>query len=215
MSSHPQHEAFTLSANLADCPEQAWTILRRAVHDRKSPMHTPTLITLASPLQPDGRVVVLRKALPETATLLAHTDARSDKARMLLASPNQTAPCAWLFYDASLRVQFRLQASLTLHVDGLLAATQWANSTLSSRRCYLAPHAPGSRQDEQDFNLPAHLRERVPTSKESEPGRANFAVLSSRLLAVDFLHLGAQGHARCAWNIDASGIVTNLRWLSP
>jgi hypothetical protein len=211
-SAHAQ--AFVPATTIAQRVEQAWTELARASHDRKHGFHLPTLCTLDSEGLPTARVVVLRRAMRERAMLLAHTDVRSDKARALLAQHDQSGACCMVFYDGAKRLQLRVRGVVTLHTQGPLALMQWTASTLSSRRCYLAPHAPGSVQEHDDPNLPEHLRGTTPTSDEARAGRENFAVLACSVRTIDMLHLGAMGHSRCRWRHDENGDVRG-EWVSP
>ncbi len=211
----PSHEAFVPASTIELRVQQAWTELGRGVHDRKHGFHLPMLCTLDAQGLPDARVVVLRKAVREQAQVLMHTDVRSDKARLLLGLPGCTGPCTIVFYDAARRLQLRVHGSLTLHTQGALVANQWAASSLSSRRCYLAPHAPGSVQAAEDSNLPEHFRGKVPTPDEARAGKDNFAVLACIIARIDMLHLGAMGHSRCEWHHDETGCVRQERWLSP
>jgi pyridoxine/pyridoxamine 5'-phosphate oxidase len=206
-----------LSPDVTQCPAQAWLWLSRAVHDRHMGFHTPTLITLANGGEPDGRVVVLRKADQARSLFMAHTDVRSDKARMIQTRSAHASAntCAWVFYDARLRLQIRARGTLSLHTNDALADAQWLASTLHSRRCYLAPHAPGSEQAEIDHNLPIEVRDRAPTLEESHAGRVNFGVLVSRVHSFDMLHLGSKGHSRCVWEVSDAGEPVRMRWLAP
>jgi pyridoxamine 5'-phosphate oxidase len=211
----PVQEGFAPASTILLRAEQAWTELGRGVHDRRHGFHMPTLCTLDGEGMPVGRIVVLRKAVREQALLLMHTDARSEKAQALRGLPEQTGPCTVVLYDISRRLQLRVRGLLTLHTQGPIVANQWAASSLSSRRCYLAPHAPGSVQPTMDHNLPEHLLGKTPTPDETRAGKDRFAVLACTMTSVDMLHLGAFGHSRCEWSYDGAGTMLDGRWLSP
>jgi hypothetical protein len=89
-----------------------------------------------------------------------------------------------------------LKASATAHFDDQVADDAWAKSSLSSRRCYLAPNAPGAICEQPSPNLPEHLLGRIPTLEESLSGRAHFAAVTTIVDEIDWLWLAADGHRR-------------------
>ena len=188
----------------------AWSELVAAVRDRDHPYHLPTLATVGVDGGPATRTVVLRQADPAAATILCHTDARSPKVAEIAARP----AVAWHFYDPRSRIQLRVRALATVHraADGdPLAAARWEASTLSARRCYLAPRVPGERSDGPSENLPAGLLDRSPVAGEDVAGRVNFAVVATRAVEIDWLWLRASGHRRARFRLDEG----RAEWLEP
>jgi len=187
-----------------------WAALVAAVRDRSHPYHLPTLATIGLDGSPEVRTVVLRAVEPALATILCHTDARSPKVAEIAADPR----VAWHFYDPATRVQVRVRAVATVHraADGdPLALARWDASTLSARRCYLAPRTPGADAPGPSANLPEGLLDRSPVAGEDEAGRTNFAVIATRAIAFDRLELHADGHRRARWDLDR-GVAS---WLEP
>jgi len=81
--------------------------------------------------------------------------------------------------------------------EGLAVASRWARLKQSpAAQDYLSPMAPGSPLD-------APARGRV------VPERGHFALVTARVLAIDWLELHANGHRRAGF--DAAG----GRWLVP
>ncbi|MEM8781394.1 MAG: hypothetical protein AAGE65_00940 [Planctomycetota bacterium] len=213
--------------SLDDVLTDAWAQLHHAATTAKHGFHLPTLVTTPigfdpSSDAPQARVVVLRHVdpFPPSSGILpgvcAHTDTRSPKAHHLW----EPAPAAWVFYDRTAKLQVRLTGPtrlLTFDVDGedrAFVEQRWNDSTLSSKRCYLAPHAPGTPADAPSPNLPPSLRDRVPEREaETEPGKANFAVIRTQAAALDVLHLHHAGHRRAAFTFDESGRLTGATWL--
>jgi pyridoxamine 5'-phosphate oxidase len=76
--------------------------LIRAPRDRKSPMHTPVIVTG----DVDARVMVLRAFDSARWALRLHTDARSPKAKVVGADSR----VAVLFYDKGAKIQIRARA---------------------------------------------------------------------------------------------------------
>jgi general stress protein 26 len=199
-----------MQPDLATLLRGGWAELSAAVVDRRHGFHIPALATVGLDATPQARAVVLRHADATTAELRCHTDRRSPKVAEIAANPS----VAWLFYDASRKLQLRVEATARVEFEGALADAAWENSALSSRRCYLAPDAPGDVSDEFTANLPEHLRGRVPTKDESEAGRVNFAVVATTVHSIDLLFLESDGHQRARFTRGADGAWLSA-WLAP
>lgn len=205
----------------------AWAQLHHATTTAKHSFHLPTLCTTPRDFDPsrdapEARIVVLRHVeMPNfnqrhPPSVAAHTDARSPKAAQL----REHAQATWLFYDGPARLQLRLTGPTQLlsfastGKDLALVQTRWDTSNLSSRRCYLGPHAPGTPADAPSPNLPPEFRNAIPSSDaQTEPGKANFAVIRTRVATLDVLHLHHAGHRRAAYAYDDDGNVTRSTWL--
>ncbi len=160
--------------------------------------HTPTLSTVSPDGEPEARVVVLRDADAAQRRLVCHTDVRCLKVAAIRAHPR----VAWTFYDRDAKLQLRAMGRATVHTDDAFADARWAASSLSSRRCYLAPHPPGAPSPDPSGNLPAHVIDRIPTAEESEAGRTHFAAVSCCVDHIDWLHLASSGHRRATFAWD-------------
>jgi len=201
---------MTLDELIHDC----WVRLTRAVRDRRHPWRLPVLATVDGEGAPAARTVVLREVMREAAVLGCHTDRRSPKIEEIRADPR----VAWTFYDPGSKLQVRARGRATVHLvtdDDPIALARWADTSLPSRRCYLAPHVPGTACDVPSPNLPDALESRNPDAAESEAGRVNFAVLRTRVERFDVLALHAAGHERAAFEFDEAGQVVRSTWLEP
>ncbi|MEM1099085.1 MAG: hypothetical protein AAGH92_09880, partial [Planctomycetota bacterium] len=205
--------------SLQDVLANAWTELHHATTTAKHGFHLPTLCTTPigfdpNRAAPEARVVVLRSADAPDAderlrgSVAAHTDTRSPKAEQLRQHPY----AAWVFYDGPRRLQLRIAGPTELLTfEGAdeqrsVVEERWNASTLSSRRCYLAPSAPGSEAQAASPNLPIAFRDKVPKHEaETEPGKANFAVIRTRVAALDVLHLHHAGHRRASFIFNTTG----------
>ncbi|MEO0515199.1 MAG: pyridoxamine 5'-phosphate oxidase [Planctomycetota bacterium] len=201
--------------------EHLWDHLDAATRSAKPPFHLPTLCTVRPADPPDSgspslvlpaaRTVVLRGIDRERRQLICHTDVRSDKIADLGTLPH----AAWLFYDSPARLQLRVTGPITIHRDDALAEEQWARSSLTSRRCYLAPNPPGQIAAYPSPNLPADLTDRPPTEAESQAGRKHFAVLSCVAERFEMLHLRHSGHRRAAFHWPSPDGSPTMHWLEP
>lgn len=186
-------------STLEDALAEAFRLLSRAVADRRSPLHTPTLGTIAADGAPSLRTVVLRAFDPAARTLRIHTDRRSAKAAEIAANPR-----AMLHgYDAGAQVQLRLAGRATLHLDDTTADAAWAASREMSRMCYAAAQPPG-----------APLTAPIPAPTDAAAGRPHFAAVTLAIESLDWLHLAHAGHRRARFAWDASGTLA-ATWLAP
>ncbi len=190
----------------------AFDALIRGKQDRRHPYHQPVLATTDTEGYPDARTVVLRGVDRDAATLRCHTDARSPKLAHLARTPR----AAWLFYDPRARVQLRIAGGTRALTEGPEVDQAWADTRLFSRRCYLAPHAPGSLAEgatEPDPNLPDDLIDHNPDPERAERGRQHFAIVTTTIDTIDWLRLGAKGHARARFVRTPAG--WDKHWARP
>jgi 3-hydroxyisobutyrate dehydrogenase len=185
-----------------------WQALQKGASSRLHHFHTGVVATVSDGA-PQARTVVLRKVIPQTRTLIFHTDQRSRKISELTENPK----VCWLFYDPDMRVQLRLSGNATLHHSDELADFQWKNTRLQSRRCYLSI-APSTELTKPESGLPESLLKRNPTLEESEAGRENFTVVETHIQKIDWLWLNSSGHQRAKFTWQSSGEVVSS-WIVP
>lgn len=188
--------------------EECWQMLEEGAGSAGHPFHTGVLATVADD-GPRLRTVVLRAVDRSGAGLLCHTDLRSAKARQLADG----GAVSWLFYDPERKLQLRLRGSGRVHHADAMAEERWSASTPGSRRCYLVSPGPGRRLDAPGSTLPAAVRERRPTVAETLPGRANFAVVATRVDLIDWLQLTSDGHRRARFRRQDGG--WEGYWIAP
>ncbi|MCW5940345.1 MAG: hypothetical protein KF884_11910 [Fimbriimonadaceae bacterium] len=184
--------------SLDDIWESVWDGLEQAVASHRHPWR---LAALATP-QPDVRNVVLRHADRWAGTLCFHTDLRSPKATFV------PGPLAALFYDPSEKVQVRVQGQAEW-ADEAARRARWTSSRLSSRKCYLAPVAPGTPSDKPTVNLPSDLSGRDPTDEEAEHGYPYFGAIVLKVATLDWLKLAYSGHIRARFTPEGA------TWVAP
>lgn len=188
-----------------------WTELEGATKDRRHGFHVPAIATIGRDGAPRARCVVLRRVLRDACELHFHTDLRSPKVAEMAVNPR----VAWLLYDAARRLQLRIEADAEVLRGGPRADEAWARSALSSRRCYLAPHAPGEVAEEWLANIPGALVARVPTEEESRAGRVHFGLVVTRVLSIEWLFLASEGHRRARFVADGDRTSWLTHWLAP
>lgn len=195
---------FTLEGIEMNC----WKWLSEGSLRGRDGFHTFTLANIFQG-QPEVRTVVLRKVERFNRCLYAHTDKRSPKARQM-GNGDQVA---LLFYDALRKVQIRIKARVSLLSEGRAFEEAWANTRLSSRKCYLTEKAPGTRLGIGGDSLSPHLRGKDPEWAESEAGLANFLLMRFEVQELDWLFLHNLGHRRAviAYNLDGY----EASWINP
>jgi hypothetical protein len=199
-----------MDGRLQEVLRSCWNELGRGVVDRRHGFHVPTLSTIALDGAPCSRAVVLRRVLPESCEIHCHTDLRSGKVAEIRANPR----VAWHFYDEGRKLQLRIAAVAEVVSEGLRADDAWSRSAVTSRRCYLAPRAPGDTCEAPSPNLPEGVRDRRPTEVETLPGRANFSLVVTHATSIDWLYLASEGHQRAKFTCDASGVWRGC-WTEP
>ena len=191
----------TLNDVLTDCRNR----LIRAPRDRKSPMHTPVIVTG----DVDARVMVLRAFDSQNWALRFHTDARAPKAQVVSSDPR----VAVLFYDKGSKIQIRARGTGAILTTGEQVDAAWAASTNFARRCYLG-EGPGTGSDAPTSGLPPEFEGAEPDDAQLLPARDNFALLRITLIAFDWLYLAHTGHVRAQFGREPSGQWAG-RWVSP
>lgn len=197
-------------ARLAEVLRSAWATLGQAALDRRHGFHVPTFATVGLDGAPCARSVVLRRVSPEVGEIWCHTDVRSAKVAEIAREPR----VSWHFYAPEAKLQLRVAAIAEFQATGPRADDGWARSALSSRRCYLAPRAPGAACDAPSPNLPPGILDRRPTEEETLPGRANFGVVITRATEIDWLYLASEGHQRARFTRGADGVWSGA-WIEP
>jgi len=196
--------------SLPEVEEATWALMARGAADRRSPMHTPVLGSIASDGRPALRTVVLRAVDRAGRSLRMHTDARSPKVAELTGDPRAEL----LLYDPGAKMKIRLSGQVAVHVGDAVAREAWEASSLFARRCYLVELAPGSAAQGPASGLPAWVEGRAPDQDEVSRGFGNFAVLLFRTEAIDWLYLAHSGHrrARFVWRPDQGWLSS---WATP
>lgn len=191
-------------ATLEDVRTDCLNRLIRAPRDRKSPMHTPVVVTG----DVDARVMVLRAFDAVSGRLRLHTDARSPKAKVIAADPR----VALLFYDKGAKIQIRARGVGEIVTTGPEVDAAWAASTNFARRCYLG-EGPGAASDAPTSGLPPEFEGVEPDDAQIIPARENFALLMVTLTALDWLYLAHTGHVRAQFT--RVGDDWQGRWVTP
>lgn len=180
--------------------------LLRGANSRKSPMHSPVLVTADA----QARVLVLRDFDQEAMMLRFHTDARSPKVATIAANSAVTV----LAYDPDAKVQLRIAGTARIERTSEAAQAAWQASHNFARRCYLAEAAPGSESNRPVSGLPDWADGILPTDEQIAPARENFAILLVQICEVDWLYLAHGGHRRAKIRFSDGG-ATDFSWVVP
>lgn len=187
-----------------------WERLSEAVKSAKHPFHLPAIATINEDGFPSLRTVVLRNAVSNQKSIYFHTDIRSPKWRNLQNNPAIAA----LFYDATARLQLRVQGQAIHHYQDAYCEHAWQKTGVSSRRCYLATQAPSSTMHYPGSGLPDDMNNRNPSLAESAPGYNHFGVVEIKVQQIDWLWLNSKGHRRVVFQYTANGNF-QYNWVTP
>ncbi len=199
-------KAKPMFESLEDCLTDCRNRLIRAPRDRKSPMHTPVIVTA----DVDARVMVLRAFDSAAWRLRLHTDLRAPKAQAIAADPRM----AVLFYDKGAKIQIRARGVGEIVTAGEEVEAAWGASTNFARRCYLGD-GPGSASESPTSGLPPEFEGVEPDDTQLVPARENFALLRITLTALDWLYLAHTGHVRAQFERAEGAESWQGRWVSP
>ncbi len=202
-------DPFAVPDNLDAILNDIWMRWGRGAADRRSPFHTPAVASIRPHATPDQRIMVLRKADRHAGLLRFHTDVRSNKVA-------QFAGCDKISvagYDPGAKIQLRATGQAAVTAKGAIVDAAWAATSPSGRRSYLTTLPPGSVSDDATSGLPAPFDTTMPTARESEAGRANFALVVMTVTHLEWLHLAATGHRRAAFSRGEAGWTGT--WLIP
>lgn len=182
---------------------QALKLLARGVKDRRSAMHTFCVATIGADGAPRMRTVVNRGYDPEGRILRFHTDARAPKLDELRGDPRVAIHA----YDPRGKIQLRLGARATVHLDGELREAAWRATRDFSRACYRVVPAPG-----QGASVPQDVA--FTPGEDADEGLENFAVVTLKITSLEWLYLAHQGHRRAhfAWSETDT---LSQQWLVP
>jgi pyridoxamine 5'-phosphate oxidase len=184
--------------NLADSLEMAWQLWGRGTVDRHSGFHTPVVTSVDEHGNPHARTMILRAVDRETRTMRFHTDVRSAK---MLHWKFKSRVCI-LGYDASKKIQLRVDGHVDLHTTDTAADDAWKNSRPESRVAYGVKIAPGSIVD-------------APSSAPqfNEDGRENFTAVIAHVESLEWIYLSAEGNRRAIFSWRDGVLESN--WLQP
>ncbi len=201
-------EIWKKSVSHGEILKTIWKNLDLGTLDRRHPFHLPAFATIAENA-PSMRTVVLRRFWRKPACLAIHTHVGSPKIAQIEANPQ----VYWLFYHPEDRLQVRIKAIAEILRDGALHEEQWLATEMFSRRCYIG-EPPTRASKKPTSGLPGDLIDRKPTAEESETGKTNFVVITSKIQQIDCLEMNVRGHRRSlfSWNENNE---LETKWLTP
>lgn len=197
---------YNISYSIDELEKDCWNRLINGAIKSRDPFHTPCVATINKG-DVSLRTVVMRKALPLSREIRFHTDTRSHKWKELEADNTISA----LFYDASSRIQLRVQGKAVLHFKNEITTEAWHKTVLSSRRCYLTALSPSSFSDFPTSGLSEEIEQENFTIEESEIGQQNFGVVSIQVASIEWLWLNHSGHRRALFDY----VEGSYRWMIP
>ena len=169
--------------------ESANLILTNAVENAKTLFHTLAVSSIDNN-QIATRVMVLREFNIKERYIRFHTDYRAAK----IDHYSQNNSASVLGYDPNLKIQIKLQGSISVHYNDHVSQAAWEGSTTRSKKCYSVKGGSTLEiSDPKEYDL---------KDGNIEDGYINFAVLKFSFSNLEFLHLKSSGHRRAlhSWN---------------
>lgn len=186
-----------------------WQMLSEAARDRRHPMHTVVVGTVAGALA-QLRTVVLRRVDVDTRKLYFHTDIRSAKIEQIRSN----GLLSWLAYDPGRRSQIRLSGPTILHHRNELARSHWASTQHHSRRCYLLADGPGRPLSPDASPMDERLSSFAYSAEESEAGFGQFVVVETTVDSMEWYYTFNKGNRRAIFSY-LDGQLKDSSWLTP
>ena len=199
----------THTIDLSTVEKDCWEMLSVAVSNRKDPMRTMVVGSVAGTMA-QIRTVVLRKVEINEKNIYFHTDIRSSK----IEDIRRTGQLSWLAYDQAQRTQIRLCGTTVLHHGNELAKTQWNLTPHHSRRNYLLPEGSGKKHSEDFKTHQDKLSDFSYTLEESEAGFKNFVVVITNVEKLDWYYAHHTGNRRAGFTYE-NGLLKYADWLTP
>jgi pyridoxamine 5'-phosphate oxidase len=174
--------------NLHEIETYIWELLVQSVNSSKTPFHQGCVATVNNNI-PEQRMVVLRGADAVEKTLSFNTDIRSVKIEQLRVN----SAVSWLFYDTKLKVQLRMYALAYINFDDEVSKIAWQNTRLASKICYTTQAKPGSSIPTPEL---IDVNQKEVSEELLEFAENNFAVIETKIYAIDFVFLNREGNRR-------------------
>jgi pyridoxamine 5'-phosphate oxidase len=188
-------------SNLQDIEIQIWELLYQATKSANTPFHQGVFASINHNI-PEQRTVIVRNVNIAEKTISFNTDIRSLKIEQLKINDS----VSWLFYDKITKIQLRMYAKAVIHREDDIAESAWEKSRLSSKMCYTTIQKPGSFIEEPEL---VEVNRTDVEPELLEFAHDNFAVIETKVYAIDFVLLSRNGNKRAYF--DYEGNVFNWR----
>ena len=179
--------------------QSADLILSNAVDNAKTLFHTLAVSSIDNN-QVATRIMVLREFNLKERFLRFHTDSRAAK----IDHYKKNNSASVLGYDPKLKIQIKLQGTISVHYHDYITQAAWEGSTTRSKKCYSVKGGSTLKiSNPKEYDL---------KDGNIEDGYINFAVLIFSFTSLEFLHLKSSGHRRVIHTWDDDLISS---WLVP
>ena len=176
--------------------------LKDAIKNSENPFHFFYFSSL-NDKNPELRTLVLRNIEFNPIKLFFNTDIRSKKIVQL----KKNKLCSALFYDNKRRMQLRINCKATICHNNEFTKKNWDKTPLQSRKCYMAPYAPGVELNKWEPNLPKKYLECDPEKNDSMQGYKNFSIVKLEAQRFEIIELHYNGHIRFKLNKKLDDII--------
>ncbi len=186
---------------------QAWQHLNDAVLQPTHALHYLALSSIDPQGKPQARLLVLRAADTQTASLEFHTDIRSTKWTELQTNPQLSL----LGYDPEHRIQLRFNGTATLFGPETAYTQQaWQQLSVWTRHSYCGgpPGYELSAPETAEMTAP-------PDAATTAVGKQVFGVIQFKADTLDWFHHPRGALRRALFRYGPAGSVQSANWIRP
>lgn len=174
--------------SLTEIETHIWETLLQSSKSANTPFHQGSFATINNNI-PEQRTVILRNVNVTEKTISFNTDIRSLKIEHLQANDS----VSWLFYDKYTKIQLRIYGKAVVHYKDEVSELAWEQSRLSSKMCYATQQKPGNFVENPEL---IKVNQTEISDELLTFAHENFAVISSKIYAIDYVILNRMGNKR-------------------
>jgi pyridoxamine 5'-phosphate oxidase len=180
--------------SLTEIGTHIWETLLQSSKSANTPFHQGYFATINDNI-PEQRTVILRNVNVAEKSISFNTDIRSLKIEQLQSNNS----VSWLFYDKHTKIQLRIYAKAVVHHKDEVSELAWENSRLGSKMCYTTQQKPGSFIENPEL---IEVNQLEMSDELLTFAYENFAVITSKIYAIDYVILNRMGNKRAYFNYE-------------
>jgi pyridoxamine 5'-phosphate oxidase len=182
--------------SLTEIEKHIWVTLLQSSKSANTPFHQGNFATINDNI-PELRTVILRNVNVAEKSISFNTDIRSLKIEQLKSNDS----VSWLFYDKISKIQLRIYAKAVVHYKNEVSELAWENSRLGSKMCYTTQQKPGSLIENPEL---IEVNQLEMSEELLTFAYDNFAVVTSKIHAIDYVILNRMGNKRAYFDYENS-----------
>jgi pyridoxamine 5'-phosphate oxidase len=199
-----------VSYTITEVEKLVWKKLVNGAVKKKNSLRTMSVATTNKDGMCSLRTVINRAVDETRKELFFHTDIRSRKCADLANNNTLTM----LFYDPRQRIQIIVKTVATIHTNEDFVTQKWNTTSPKARLSYMSVDPPNTASVVPTLGYDAIFSTSEPSQEQSEIFRTNFAVISCKVTAIEFLHLDYNGNRKANFTYK-NGVLEDCFWAVP